>query len=90
MLLRFDRAVAVDALRDAAGAREIPLAVHDIAEPGAAALYGAALALVRPDGHVAWRGDALPDDARALVDCVRGERPYAWRQDQARISQSAQ
>ena len=72
VLLRFDRAVAVDALRDAAGAREIPLAVHDIAEPGAAALYGAALALVRPDGHVAWRGDAPPADADALWRRVTG------------------
>ena len=31
--------------------------------------------LVRPDGHVAWRGDALPDDAAALIDLVRGARP---------------
>jgi len=27
---------------------------------------------VRPDGHVAWRSDALPKDPRALVDRVRG------------------
>ncbi len=28
--------------------------------------------LVRPDGHVAWRGDTLPDDAGALIERVRG------------------
>jgi hypothetical protein len=28
--------------------------------------------LVRPDGHVAWRADALPNDCLALVDTVRG------------------
>ena len=28
--------------------------------------------LVRPDGHVAWRGDALPDAPEALIDRVRG------------------
>jgi hypothetical protein len=28
--------------------------------------------LVRPDGHVAWRGDSLPADVGALLDTVRG------------------
>jgi hypothetical protein len=27
-----------------------------------------ALVLVRPDGHVAWRGDALPSNAGQIVD----------------------
>ena len=35
-------------------------------------LYARDLVLVRPDGHVAWRGDAGPDDALAVVDRVRG------------------
>jgi hypothetical protein len=30
------------------------------------------MVLVRPDGHVAWRGDRLDDDARRIVDRVRG------------------
>jgi len=30
------------------------------------------LVLVRPDGHVAWREDACPDNASALIDRVRG------------------
>jgi hypothetical protein len=30
------------------------------------------LVLVRPDGHVAWRGDVCPDDPLALIDHVRG------------------
>jgi hypothetical protein len=29
---------------------------------------------VRPDGHVAWRSDRLPEDAAALIDRVRGAR----------------
>jgi hypothetical protein len=27
---------------------------------------------VRPDGHVAWRGNETPRDAGALIDAVRG------------------
>jgi hypothetical protein len=27
---------------------------------------------VRPDGHVAWRDDQMPDDALRLIDVVRG------------------
>jgi hypothetical protein len=35
-------------------------------------LYERKLVLVRPDGHVAWRGDALPAEPQNLVDRVRG------------------
>jgi hypothetical protein len=28
--------------------------------------------LVRPDGHVAWRGDDAPADPLAVIDLVRG------------------
>jgi hypothetical protein len=30
------------------------------------------LVLVRPDGHVAWRGDAMPSDAFEIINKVRG------------------
>lgn len=36
------------------------------------ARYGARLALIRPDQHVAWRGDALPADCEALLAQVTG------------------
>jgi hypothetical protein len=32
-----------------------------------AAIYERALVLVRPDGHVTWRGDGEPGDALALI-----------------------
>jgi flavin-dependent monooxygenase StaC len=27
---------------------------------------------VRPDGHVAWRGDEIPADAARVIDTARG------------------
>ena len=50
----------------------MPLKVVVLNEPALAALYEAALLLIRPDQHVAWRGSALPDDVAWLVDLVRG------------------
>ena len=38
----------------------------------ASQLYRHKLVLVRPDQHVAWRGDAEPADTLDLVDLVRG------------------
>jgi 2-polyprenyl-6-methoxyphenol hydroxylase-like FAD-dependent oxidoreductase len=43
-----------------------------IDEPEVSALYEKRYVLVRPDGHVAWRGDALPEDTEALMDYVCG------------------
>ena len=59
-------------LAAAAGAAGVPLEVQDIDHAEAAALYERRLVLVRPDGQVAWRADALPQDARELIDIVRG------------------
>ncbi len=72
-LLRFDGAAGGEALTAAAARRGMPLTVHDIDDAAAAEMYGRRLVLVRPDGHVAWRGDAPPDDAGLLIDTVRGD-----------------
>ncbi len=58
-------------LCDAAGVRGVPLHAVAIADDAIAALYGTRLVLVRPDGHVAWRGDACADGG-AIIDRVRG------------------
>jgi len=73
VLLRFG-AGAPDAatIIDAAAARGVPLRAVTIDAPEAAELYAHKLVLVRPDGHVAWRGDATPADAVAVIDRVRG------------------
>lgn len=59
-------------LAEAAASASVPLEVVDFGSREARDLYGAALTLVRPDGHVAWRGDELPDDCHSVVDTVRG------------------
>jgi 2-polyprenyl-6-methoxyphenol hydroxylase-like FAD-dependent oxidoreductase len=61
VLLRLGRdAPAVSPIEQAAGRRAVPLATVSLDEPEACAIYERKLVLVRPDGHVAWRGDALP------------------------------
>jgi hypothetical protein len=58
-------------LLGAAEDRGVPLRAVVIDDPAVASLYGAALVLVRPDAHVAWRGDdAVSPDA--ILDRVRG------------------
>ncbi len=64
-------------IRAAAGSAGVPLRVIDLDLPEVTALYQNRLVLVRPDGHVAWRSDAEPDDASAVIDVVRGARSYA-------------
>jgi hypothetical protein len=73
VLLQIGSPVA-DASRlvDAAASAKVPLQIIALNEPDVVALYEKKLVLVRPDGHVAWRGDAVPADARALIDKVRG------------------
>lgn len=68
-LLRFDRSVEVGRLADAARHRGLPLRVLDVAP---SELYHHKLLLSRPDQHVAWRGDTVPDNPLTLVDKVRG------------------
>ncbi len=71
-LLRFGGERSGETLQAAARAAKLPLTIADIAGEAAARLYERRLVLVRPDGHVAWRGDSLPGDTAALIDRVRG------------------
>jgi 2-polyprenyl-6-methoxyphenol hydroxylase-like FAD-dependent oxidoreductase len=72
VLLRFDAQVTTEGLETAARAVGLPLRVETIDDRSIAALYEQPLVLVRPDGHVAWRGSRLPEDCAALIDRVRG------------------
>jgi 2-polyprenyl-6-methoxyphenol hydroxylase-like FAD-dependent oxidoreductase len=71
-LLRRDPAVDVQPLLDAAAARGVPMTLVELSGDEVAGLYKPALVLSRPDQHVAWRGDALPEDPLQLVDQLRG------------------
>ena len=72
-LLRCKSDEEIGAFVAAAEAAQVPLKVLDINPPDdVAALYRHPLVLVRPDQHVAWRGNAADVDAAAIIDRVRG------------------
>jgi len=52
--------------------RGFPVDEYRIGEPEVHAVYRHALALVRPDGILAWRADTAPDDLERLVDQLTG------------------
>jgi len=60
------------ALVAAARRRNVALTVFDVAVPEARDLYERDMALIRPDHHVAWRGNRLPEDPDALLARVTG------------------
>ena len=70
-LLRFAD-VDATSLERAAVERGLPLEVVDLRDEKAQRLYQRSLVLVRPDQHVAWRGDAAPANAAQVIDRVRG------------------
>lgn len=72
-LVSFDPAASADALVDAAEARGFPLGVLNCEVPDESNWLQTRLILVRPDRHVAWRGDTLPDDVDGLLDVLTGK-----------------
>jgi hypothetical protein len=78
-LIRFDRTVNVSGVVEAAAQRGVPLAVLEVDAPDARELYARNLVLVRPDQHVAWRGDEAPAAPLDLIDLVRGARVMSAR-----------
>ena len=62
------------AFSTAASAVALPLEVITLNESSVQRTYERPLVLVRPDGHVAWRGDSVPENARDIIDHVRGAK----------------
>ena len=80
VLVRTDPDVPVSGLLDAAAERSVPLHEVTLETPEICRLYEMPLVLVRPDGHVAWRGAVAPEgsDALALIDRVRGATGFLF------------
>ncbi len=66
-LLKFDDSVDVSALEAAAERLGFPVDILSCDAPKGAAWNKTKLVLVRPDQHVAWRGDAVPVDVDGLL-----------------------
>ena len=63
---------AVDAIRKSAQLAEVPLDVIQPREPALPGLYTTRFTLIRPDQHVAWRGDSWPQDGLTLMRRISG------------------
>jgi len=73
-LLRFGtNAPDASAMMAAAARRNIPLKVLDVPDGDARDLYQYDLALVRPDQHIAWRGNQIESDCNRLFAQVVGD-----------------
>lgn len=89
VLVRFDPTVTVSGFEGAAADIHAPFRVVDIENAEARALYGTKLVLVRPDGHVAWRGDTEPVDVAFVIDVVRGMRSISTGQKTAEAQEAS-
>ena len=61
-----------EVMAGAADIRRIPFKTLKVEQPEGRELYECDLALIRPDQHVAWRGNVLPEDCGELLARVTG------------------
>jgi FAD binding domain len=61
-----------DKFAEAAASRNVPLKILRPLDDRLLDRYEARFALIRPDQHVAWRGNKLPADISKLLDCLTG------------------
>ncbi len=66
---------AADAIAREAASCGVPLRVERLRSEQARAVYARSLVLVRPDGHVAWRGDDVAAADRSVWARVTGAMP---------------
>jgi 2-polyprenyl-6-methoxyphenol hydroxylase-like FAD-dependent oxidoreductase len=72
VLMQFSPDADPKPLMRAAALRNVPVRLEQIDNPAIARLYEHAMVLVRPDGHVAWRGETASADALSIIDRIRG------------------
>ena len=78
---------AAEKFAAAAAARKIPFKVLAPQDGRLHGRYGARFAIIRPDQHVAWRGDALPADPSELLARITGA---GWPPPRAASAQETQ
>jgi len=66
------KAADTGTIEAAAHRNHVPLKTIELAAADARDLYGRDLALIRPDQHVAWRGNAPPADPDRLIERLIG------------------
>lgn len=71
-LIRLDPTVDAEPMLAAARVRGVPMELLDIPASTAPDAYRHALVLSRPDLHICWRGDAVPEDAGSIIERVAG------------------
>ena len=71
-LLRFDTEAHVTPFLETARTIGVPVKLVDLDPFWAPAAYNTRLVLARPDQHVAWRGDDLPDDVNGMITTIIG------------------
>jgi hypothetical protein len=64
--------VDVSPLESALRARNAPVSVLEIPDRIARDVYNFDILLIRPDMHIVWRGNQLPDDANNIADVATG------------------
>nr|AKQ20690.1 RebC-like monooxygenase [uncultured bacterium] len=72
VLLCFAESGRLNGFASAFAERGVPFTVVTSDDVEVAEVYERPFVLVRPDGHVAWRGHELPASAGEIVDQVRG------------------
>lgn len=72
-LLAIDGAEGTEPFVEAAKQLGIPLDIVELHRPDLLPIYERKFLLIRPDQHIAWRGDQLPSDAKALLEMATGQ-----------------
>lgn len=72
VLMSSTRSARTDGFTRAFADRRVPLTVVHCEVPEVVESLERPFVLVRPDGHVAWRGHELPDDPAAVAARVTG------------------
>jgi 2-polyprenyl-6-methoxyphenol hydroxylase-like FAD-dependent oxidoreductase len=71
-LVRFDQSVDIAPLVQAAAVSGVPLTLLDVDRAKVGFGFPETLLMVRPDSHIAWRGQTAPREPDRLFDRLRG------------------